>query len=63
MMAVYVDTDAALVTLGQPVELFQLDRSVIAWDVTGHHERFLFATRPERASETVHVILNWDARL
>jgi Tol biopolymer transport system component len=63
MMAVSVDLRADGVTLGRAQELFQLDRSVFAWDITGDHQRFLFAERPERVGEPVHVILNWDAEL
>jgi len=60
LMAVSVEVGSAGVTLGRPVELFQLDRSVVALDATGDHQRFLLAMRPERASEPVHVILNWN---
>jgi Tol biopolymer transport system component len=51
------------VTLDRPVELFRIDASVVAWDATGDHRRFLLAERPQRASEPLHVILDWNAGL
>ena len=63
VMAVPVDVGADDVTLGRAKELFQLNQSVFAWDVTGDHQRVLLAERPKPASEPMHVILNWDAEL
>ncbi len=62
VMAVEVTVDDAGLALGQPEELFQIVQNVVAWDITGDHSRILLATRPELASEPLHVILNWDAR-
>ncbi len=62
VMTVDVVVEENSLALGQPRELFQIVQNVIAWDATGDHSRFLLATRPEAASEPLHVILNWDAR-
>ncbi len=62
VMAVDITVDDTGLALGQPEELFQIVQNVVAWDITGDHSRILLATRPELASEPLHVILNWDAR-
>jgi len=60
MMRVDVTRDGDRVVLDRPVEMFQFQLNVAAWDVTGDHQRFLVATRPEVAYEPLHVVLGWD---
>lgn len=60
MMRVDVTVDGPQVVLGRPQEMFQFQLNVAAWDVTGDHQRFLVATRPEVAYQPLHVVLGWD---
>ena len=60
VMAVDVVHEDSGLRLGHPQELFQIVQNVIAWDVTGDHQRFLLATRPELESEPLYVVLNWN---
>ena len=57
-----VTIEGGNLTLGTPTELFQIVQNVVAWDAAGDHSRFLLATRPELASEPLHVVLNWLAQ-
>ena len=63
MMAVSVEEQGGRLVLGTPHELFVIHDTVIDWDATGDHKRFLVATRDEIPSEPLHVVLNWPADL
>ncbi len=62
-MAVSVEEQQGRLVLGTPHELFVIHHTVIEWDATGDHTRFLVATRDEVSSEPLHVVLNWSADL
>jgi Tol biopolymer transport system component len=62
--AVSVDAASGQPELGVPRELFAVDERIVAFDPSGDHRRFLFATREDSAGgEPLHVIFDWPAGL
>ena len=63
VMSIEVTEDDGGMRLGRPRVLFRMDRSVMAWDPTPDHQRFLIAVQPRPESEPLHVVLGWDLGL
>jgi serine/threonine protein kinase/Tol biopolymer transport system component len=63
VMAVPVDTRGETITAGPPVTLFRLpfNQSMVA--MTPDADRFVVSEYPFAAGQTIHVLINWRARL
>jgi Tol biopolymer transport system component len=59
VMAVAVEEENGRLSLGTPEALFTVAGELVAGDITGDHQNFLFATREEQASEPLYVVVNW----
>lgn len=59
MMAVAVEEKNGRLSLGTPEPLFSVAGELVAGDVTGDHQGFLFAIREELASQPLNVVVNW----
>ena len=62
-MAVAVEEQNGRLSLGKPEPLFTVGGELVAGDITGDHQNFLFAIREEMASEPLNVVVNLAAGL
>jgi serine/threonine-protein kinase len=63
VMAVAIDAHGESISAGQPTPLFQPPRNHGSVAMTPDGDRFLVAEYPYAASQTIHLLTNWQERI